>query len=143
MRRIGAAFAALVLALPSAASADERILHYWSDVAVQKDSSIKVTETIDVRAEHDQINHGIFRDFPTWYRGPHGSRVHVGFTFEGATLDGASAPATTEPVSGGIRIKIGDPVHSARGAGWRFTLHIFETGLSRDIRRCDRWRHIR
>ena len=97
------------MALPSAASADERILRYLSDVQIQRDSSVEVTETIDVRAEHDRINHGIFRDFPTRYRGAHGSQVRVGFTFEGATLDGLPVPASTETVSNGIRIKIGDP----------------------------------
>jgi uncharacterized membrane protein YgcG len=100
--------ALLLLVAPAAARADERILHYWSDVEIQRDSSIEVTETIDVRAEHDRINHGIFRDFPTWYRGANGARVHIGFAFRGATLDGSAVEATTEPVQGGIRIKVGD-----------------------------------
>jgi uncharacterized membrane protein YgcG len=104
-----AMFALLFFAVPAAAQADERILHYWSDVQVQKDSSIEVTETVEVRAENDQIRHGIFRDFPTWYVGRHGGRIHIGFTFEGATLDGGAVPATTESVAGGIRVKIGDP----------------------------------
>ncbi len=104
------ALCALFLLLsPVAARADERILRYLSDVQVQKDSSLEVTETIDVRAEHDRINHGIYRDFPTRYRGPHGSRVRVGFSFEGATLDGMPVPATTEPFGNGVRIKVGDP----------------------------------
>jgi uncharacterized membrane protein YgcG len=110
MRSIWAALAALVLALPSSASAEERISHFWSDVQVQKDSSVEVTETIDVNAEHDRINHGIFRDFPTRYRGRHGGQViTVGFTFEGATLDGAPVTAKTEHIQNGIRIKLGDP----------------------------------
>jgi len=46
-------------------------------------------ETIDVRAEHNAINHGIYRDFPTHYVGPRGTRFRVGFTFESATLDGS------------------------------------------------------
>jgi uncharacterized membrane protein YgcG len=110
MRIFRQAVPALLLSLAaSAAQADERILRYLSDVQVQKDSSLEVTETIDVRAEHDRINHGIFRDFPTRYRGPHRSRVHVGFTFQGATLDGLPVPATTEPFANGVRIKLGDP----------------------------------
>ena len=110
MRRIWRAVAALLLAAtPAAGQAEERISRFVSDVAVQSDSSLEVTETIDVRAEHNQINHGIYRDFPTRYRGPHGSRVRVGFTFEGATLDGAPVPASTAPISNGIRIKVGDP----------------------------------
>jgi uncharacterized membrane protein YgcG len=35
--------------------------------------------------------------------------VHVGFRFDGATLDGASVPASADPVGHGVRIKIGDP----------------------------------
>src|SRR5437016_14470642 len=110
MRLILQATPALLLWLaPAAAQADERILKYFSDVQIERDGSLEATETIDVRAEHDRINHGIYRDFPTHYRGPHGSQVRVGFTFEGARLDGASVPAAVEPFANGVRIKIGDP----------------------------------
>jgi uncharacterized membrane protein YgcG len=102
------ALPALLLLAATAAKADERILRYLSDVQIQRDSSLEVTETIDVRAEHDRINHGIYRDFPTRYQGPHGSRVRIGFKFEGATLDGQPVAAATESVANGIRIKIGD-----------------------------------
>ena len=101
--------ALLLLAGSGAAHADERILRYFSDVQVQPDSSLDVTETIDLRAEHDRINHGIYRDFPIRYRGPHGAQMRVGFTFEGATLDGKPVPASTETIANGVRIKIGDP----------------------------------
>ena len=101
--------ALLLLFAAAAAHAEERIHHFWSDVQVQKDSSLEVTETIDVQAERSQINHGIYRDFPTRYRSRHGGYMSVGFTFEGATLDGAEVPAKTESISNGIRIKIGDP----------------------------------
>jgi uncharacterized membrane protein YgcG len=97
----------LVAAAPAAA--DERILHYLSDVQIQKDSSVEVTETIDVRAENDRINHGIYRDFPTRYKGPNGSQVRVGLQLEGAELDGKPVPATTETARNGVQIKIGDP----------------------------------
>src|SRR4029453_9875549 len=98
--------ALLPLLDPATARADERILRYLSDLEIQKDSSLQVTETIDVRAEHDQINHGIYRDFPTRYQGPHGSQVRVGFTFEGATLDGMPVPEKAEPFVNGGRDKI-------------------------------------
>ena len=100
---------ALLLLATAPAHADERILRFLSDVQVQKDSSLEVTETIDVRAEHINISHGIFRDFPTRYKGPHGSQVRVGFTFEGATLDGLPVPASVSPINNGVQIKIGDP----------------------------------
>jgi hypothetical protein len=110
MRLFRGILPALALAFAStAADAEERILRYVSDVQIQRDSSLEVTETIDVNVEHDRINHGIYRDFPTRYRGRNGTQMHVGFTFEGATLDGASVPASTEPSGNGVRIKIGDP----------------------------------
>lgn len=110
MQDIRGALAALLLVLaPAAARADERILHYLSDVRVQRDSSIEVTETIDVRAENDRINHGIYRDFPTRYVGPHGTQFHVRFTFDGAMLDGNPVQASVEPSGSGVRVKIGNP----------------------------------
>ena len=109
MLRLLRALPALLLLAAVPASAEERILRFLSDVQIQKDSSLEVIETIDVHAEQNAINHGIFRDFPTRYRGPHGSQYRVGFTFRGATLDGETVPAATEHVSNGVRIKIGDP----------------------------------
>ena len=99
----------LLVVAPAAAYADERILRYVSDVQIEPDSSLEVIETIDVHVENEQIRHGIYRDLPTRYRGPHGGFVHVGFKFESATLDGAPAAAATEAASNGVRIKIGDP----------------------------------
>ncbi len=99
----------LLLGAAAAAHAEERIQRFVSDVQIQKDSSLEVIETIDVRAEHNQINRGIYRDFPTRYRGRRGNQVRVGFTFQGATLDGMPVPAKTESISNGVRIRIGDP----------------------------------
>ena len=109
MRVIRGVVTALLLLSPAAAYADERILHFWSDVQVRKDSSIEVAETIDVRAERVQINHGIYRDFPTRYRGRNGTQFHVGFDFEGATLDGNPVKVSVVPMGNGVRIKLGDP----------------------------------
>ena len=57
----------LLLCLPLAAIADERILSFHSDVRVMTDGMIEVTETITVRAEGKQIRRGIYRDFPVEY----------------------------------------------------------------------------
>ena len=110
MRKLWRAVPALLFFVAATtAHADERILRYASDVQVLKDSSLEVAETIDVRVEHDRINHGIYRDFPTRYRGAHGNFMRVGFAFEGATLDGSPVPASAQPFANGVRIKIGDP----------------------------------
>ena len=45
-------------------SADERIHDYHSNIQVLPDGSLRVTETITVNAEGNQIKRGIYRDFP-------------------------------------------------------------------------------
>jgi uncharacterized membrane protein YgcG len=107
MRHLGLVFAALVVAAAPVA-AEERITSYVSDVAIQPDSALDVTETIDVHSEGDRIRHGIYRDFPTLYSGRNGQRIRVGFKFEGAELDGHPEQASVEPFSNGVRMKIGD-----------------------------------
>ena len=101
--------ALLLLLAATAAHAEERISRFSSDVQIQKDASLEVTETIDVRAERNRLNRGIYRDFPTRYRGKNGAQVRVGFAFRGATLDGMPVQASTETISNGVRIRIGDP----------------------------------
>jgi uncharacterized membrane protein YgcG len=99
--------AALALLWPAAASADERILHYLSDAAVQADGRLDVTETIRVRSEGSLIDHGIYRDFPTRYnRG--GSRVRVGFEVVSVQRDGADEPWRKERQRNGVRVYMGD-----------------------------------
>ena len=127
MRRLLRLVAAFAFLVPAAASADERILRYVSDVQIEKDSSLSVTETITVVAENDRIKHGIYRDFPTRYRGPHGSQVRVGFDFKNATLDGMPVPASTESVSNGVRVKIGDPDRIVPLGEHNYVLHYRTT----------------
>lgn len=100
--------AAFALALPGQAAADERILYYLSDVAVQADGTLDVTETIRVRSEANRIDHGIYRDFPTRYRNRFGSEVRVGFEVLGVRRDGADEPWKTERLGNGVRVYAGD-----------------------------------
>ena len=108
MRLLLAALAALLaLLLPQDAAAEERILGYDSNIAIQADGALDVTETIRVRVENVAINHGIYRDFPTRYRASHGRRVKVGFELIDTLLDGRSEPNKVETLTNGVRIKIG------------------------------------
>ena len=123
MRRLLALAALLLaLALPTAAQADERILRYISDVAVQPDASLLVTETIDVRAEGNQIRRGIFRDFPTRYREPNGRQVRVSFDLLGVTRDGRAEPHKLERISNGVRVRIGSPDVLLPPATYRYVI---------------------
>jgi uncharacterized membrane protein YgcG len=107
MRRI--LFAAfVVLAAQFPAQAQERILNFVSDVTVQTNGDLDVTETITVQAQGQQIRRGIFRDFPTRYTNRQGIRVIVGFDVVSVTRDGQPERFTTENISNGVRTRIGN-----------------------------------
>jgi len=95
----------LVALLPVAA--DERILRFVSDVQVQRNGDLLVTETIRVRAEGREIRRGILRDFPTTYTARDGTRVVVGFGVESVSRDGNPEKFSTEWLSNGVRVRIG------------------------------------
>lgn len=67
----------LSLLLSISAFADERILSFHSDVRVFTDGMIEVTETIQVRAEGNQIRRGIYRDFPVEYKDRLGNNYEI------------------------------------------------------------------
>src|SRR5439155_5846060 len=89
------------------AAAIERILFFLSDVRVEPESTLQVTETIRVQAEGNQIRRGILRDFPTSYARRDGSRVEVGFTVESVLRNGNTEEFSTERLSNGVRVRIG------------------------------------
>ncbi|MGY9105651.1 MAG: DUF2207 domain-containing protein, partial [Alphaproteobacteria bacterium] len=54
-----------VSAHAQAADTVERITAYSSDITIGRDGTLIVGETISVNAQRNQIQRGIFRDFPT------------------------------------------------------------------------------
>jgi uncharacterized membrane protein YgcG len=127
MVRILRVLPALLFLVAAPGHADERIRRFYSDVQIQKDSSLEVTETLDVNVENIAIDHGIFRDFPTRYRRPDGGAMRVGFTFEGATLDGLPVPAKASSYEKGVRVKIGDPDRTIPTGDHSFVIHYRTT----------------
>jgi hypothetical protein len=102
----------LQLATVAPAPAAERILAFVSDVVVERDGDLEVTETIRVQAEGREIRHGILRDFPTIYRNPDGARVVAGFDVRSVTRDGAMETFATESLANGVRLRIGQADHT-------------------------------
>lgn len=103
---------AACLSLSAALSARgpaERILDYHSDIALEDDGSLLVTETITVNSTGQQIRHGIFRDFPTTYTDPFNNRYVVGFQMLSATCDSAQEQFRVEDQFNGKRIYLGNP----------------------------------
>jgi len=86
----------------------EQIADFHSDITLQEDASLLVTESITVEAAGSQIRHGIYRDFPTRYRDAYNNRYVVGFQVLSATRDSAPEPFRVEDYSNGKRIYLGD-----------------------------------
>ena len=112
-RRVGwgSVFALLLVALfftASSAGAQERITNFSSDIAIARDGTLTVKETIRVVADGVRIQHGIFRDFPTLYRDRAGTRVRVRFDVDEVALDGHPEPYTLESIANGVRVRIGE-----------------------------------
>ncbi|WP_209008562.1 DUF2207 domain-containing protein [Roseibium polysiphoniae] len=90
------------------AQADERILKFLSDIEVMEDGHLRVTETISVRAEGNEIKRGIFRDIPLRAKDADGWTHDVGFELLSVHQDGKNARYFTRRNGDGIRIYIGD-----------------------------------
>lgn len=106
MIRIVAIITSMFLLAGSSAAA-ERILDFHSDITVRDDGSMRVVETIKVRAEGRDIKRGIYRDFPTKYQDRHGHRIHVKFDLIDVSRDGKREPFHMESMSNGVRIYVG------------------------------------
>lgn len=84
----------------------ERILHFYSDVRIQKDHSVRVTERIVANVTRDEFKRGLFRDSPL-IDVKNGGSYHVLFNLYGVKRDGHEESYTTETLSNGIRMYVG------------------------------------
>ena len=66
-----------MLFLAQAAHA-EYIQSFHADIVVDKAGPLTVAETIEISIEHNQVRHGIYRDFPTTFRRDDGTVQRVG-----------------------------------------------------------------
>jgi uncharacterized membrane protein YgcG len=101
----------------------DRILQFHSDIVVDPDGDLHVTEIIKIFngdgentpgfdrgsfAFNNDIERGIVRDFPTSYRDTSGFWAKTGFDIKGVYKNGLPEPYDTEKLTNGERIKIGD-----------------------------------
>lgn len=87
----------------------EEILDFHSDITLEEDSSLQITETITVFVTGRQIHHGIYRELPTRYRDAFNNRYVVGFQMLAATRDSQNEAFRVEDFGNGKRIYLGDP----------------------------------
>ena len=90
----------------------EEIIHRLdSDIQINKDGSLFVKETISVRAEVNQIKHGIFRTFPTEYQNKQGEKILTEYNILTVVRDGSSEPFHIEHRNSLDTLYIGDKNH--------------------------------
>ncbi len=89
------------------AQSKEQILSFHSRVVVREDGSLVVTETIKVQALGKKIRRGIYRDFPTLYRGPFFTRITVPFRVNRVSRNGQHEPFHLDSLPTGVRVYIG------------------------------------
>src|SRR5262249_9685487 len=100
----------VLLSFPPASTAQaEHILDFHSDITLQDDTSLEVTETITVFCASGRIRHGIYRDFPTRYSDLFNNRTVVGFTVLSATRDSRPEAFRVQDQFNGERIYLGNP----------------------------------
>lgn len=117
----------LLLLLCAPLAAQERILSYDSQVQVNADGSLDVTERIAVRAEGNNIRRGIYRDFPTRYKDRLGNQVVLDFQMIDVLRDGKSEPWFLEKKANGVRINTGNDDFLPTPADFTFTLRYRTT----------------
>ncbi len=117
-----AVVATLLLTAVPANAQTERILSYDSDIVVNTDGSMTVTETIKVRATADEIKRGIYRDFPIRYTGRYATRMTVPFRIVRVLRDGRPESYHTQNKDPYIRVYMGRKNVFLRPGEYTYTL---------------------
>ncbi|MCR6673514.1 DUF2207 domain-containing protein [Devosia ginsengisoli] len=107
IRPVIALLIGLLLVLP--VMAREEIRSFNSDVTLNADGSVDVTETIEVNAEGMEIRRGIYRDIPVVMLGSDGGKVRPDLDVIDVTRDGRAEMFRVERMGNFQRIWIGDP----------------------------------
>jgi uncharacterized membrane protein len=86
----------------------ERISTFDSQIVINKDASLTVTESIKAYANGTEIKRGIYRDFPTNYTDVKGLNYKTTFEVLEVLKDGVKEDYHTEGLSNGTRLYIGN-----------------------------------
>ena len=105
--------------------AEEVIQNYDSNVVIDSDGSLNVTEKITVTAEGKEIKRGIYRDFPTQYKDIYGNNYKVKFELLSVHRNGRPEDYHTESTRNGIRIYIGHKNRMLKHGTHTFTLKYY------------------
>ena len=107
MRVLAAAFLLVLISIGGVRAA-ETITSFHSDIRVEADGDLIVTETIAVVAEGRDIRRGIYRDFPTVRGRTWWGAFRTSFDVQEVLRDGAPEPWFTQDITDGTRLYIGN-----------------------------------
>ncbi|MEE9551449.1 MAG: DUF2207 domain-containing protein [Gammaproteobacteria bacterium] len=102
--------------------AEERIHNYHSDIIIDSNGDMKVTETITVNAEGNKIKRGIYRDFPTKYKDRLGNNYKVGFSIDHIMRNDRTEDYHIKNMSNGVRIYLGSKDRYLKKGIHRYTI---------------------
>ena len=104
---ISSAILLICLFIVNSGYAEEKILSFDSDIRINIDGSMVVTETIKVKAEGKQIKRGIYRDFPTQYKDRLGNNFNVSFNVKNLNRNKSPEPYHLKKLKNGYRVYFG------------------------------------
>ncbi len=120
-------FISLLILLSTTSQAEEVIRSFKSDIQINADASLSVTESITVQAEGQQIKRGIYRDFPTRYKDPYGNNYVVEFHVLDVLRDGKPEDWHSKNISNGVRVYMGNKNRLLKPGEYTYTLSYYTT----------------
>jgi len=112
--RITAVLGVCLISIGLLATATLRVNTFDATIELDTDGLLHVTERIAVTFYTG--HHGIEREIPVSYRTLAGANKTIHLDLDAITLDGGSVPYTSSRVGRDLRLRIGDPDRTIRGA---------------------------
>lgn len=108
--------------------ADPVINHFSSQIKIDQQAHVLVTENIAITTQGVEVHHGIFRDFPTVYQGRDGATIQVPFNVLSVSLDGKPIDYHLRDRSNGVRVYMGSRAMNLPAGHYVFQLRYQTAG---------------
>jgi uncharacterized membrane protein YgcG len=86
----------------------ERIISFHTDIVIETDGTIVVTDHEKIYAAGKDIKHGIIREIPLYRKNKNGKQIKMNFDVLSVTCNGENAKYSTSESDGELAIRIGD-----------------------------------
>jgi len=117
------AFFVCIAIVTIAQERQEEILDYHTDIIVREDGTFDITENIRVYTAGNQIKRGIYRDYPTLYKGDKEEWYRASFDLKYIKKNDIEEPFKTEKHYNGIRVYIGQEDVILEPGEYTYSLH--------------------